>query len=125
MILFLCAAHFLFWYSLNLFAGQQWARAAIEFETWDAINSGDPKGRIAVNNDLLRRPGKQLVFVRYSTRQGFDAWVYNGADIDAGRIVWAWDLGADENAKLQEYFPDRTAWLFQPDYRPPRLTPLR
>lgn len=124
IILFLCAAHFLFWYSLHLFAGQQWARTTMEYETWDAINYGDPLGRIKVDNDLLQRPGKHLVFVRYSTRKGFDAWVYNGANIDAGRIVWAWDLGDSQNEKLQQYYSDRTAWLFQPDYRPPRLTPL-
>ncbi len=107
LILFLCLAYFLFWFSLHFFPGEQWARAAMEYESWDAINSGDSNGRLAVNRDLLRQPGKHLVFVRYSTRQGFDAWVYNGADVDAGRIVWAWDLGDVENAELRKYYPDR------------------
>ncbi len=50
----------------------------------------------------------------------FEEWVYNGADIDASRVVWARDLGA-ENKKLLRYYPDRTAWLLEPDSRPPRL----
>ncbi|MGA2597929.1 MAG: hypothetical protein ABSH09_13175 [Bryobacteraceae bacterium] len=124
LILFLCLAYFLFWYGLHFFTGQQWARAAIDYESWDAINYGDSNGRLAVNRDFLGRPGKHLVFVRYSARQGFDAWVYNGADVDASRVVWAWDLGDAEDAELRKYYPDRTAWLFQADYRPPRLTSL-
>ena len=43
------------------------------------------------------------------------------ADIDASQIVWARDLGAEEDEKLRQYYPDRTAWLLEPDFRPPRL----
>ena len=47
----------------------------------------------------------------------------NAADVDRARIVWARDLGPDENQKLLRYYPDRTAWLLEPDAHPPRLTP--
>lgn len=68
--------------------------------------------------------GKQLVFVRYSPRHIFqDEWVYNDADIDRSRIVWARDLGSAENEKLRRYYPDRTAWLLEPDYPVPVLSP--
>jgi len=84
----------------------------------------NPERRVAVNHQLALVPGKQLVFVRYWPRHIFqDEWVYNAADIDASRIVWARDLGPDEDEKLRRYYPDRTVWLLEPDARPPRLTP--
>jgi hypothetical protein len=125
LIVFLCAAHFLFWYGLHAFAGDEIIAAMRPYETWDVINSGDPEGRIAVNERLAKAPGKQLVFVRYWPRHMFHEWIQNAADIDRARIVWADDLGDAENEKLRRYYPDRTAWLVEPDARPPRLTPYR
>jgi hypothetical protein len=64
--------------------------------------------------------------VRYWPQHIFqDEWVYNEADIDAARVVWARDLGAAENQKLQHYYPDRTVWLLEPDARTPALSPYR
>ena len=40
-----------------------------------------------------------------------EEWVYNGADIDRQRVVFAHDLGAEEDRKLLAYYPDRKAWL--------------
>ncbi len=125
LILFLCAAHFVFWYGLHLSGSQPLYAAMTPYETWDAINHDDPDGRIAINKQLAQYPGKQLVFVRYYPPHEFREWVHNLADIDASRIVWARDLGAEENEILRRYYPDRTAWLLEPDFRPPRLTPYR
>jgi hypothetical protein len=47
------------------------------------------------------------------------------ADIDGSRLVWARDLGAEENEKLKAYYPDRTVLLLDPDFRPPRLRPYQ
>ena len=93
------------------------------YETWDTINGGDPDGRIAIDRELARLPGKQLVFVRYGPRHVFTEWVYNGADIDGQRVVWARDLGSAENETLRRYYPDRTAWLFEADATPLKLAP--
>jgi hypothetical protein len=123
LILFLCAAHFLFWYGLHAAGDTDMLSAMLRFETWDAINSGDPYGRIAIDRQLARLPGRLLVFVRYSPRHEFVEWVHNTADIDAARVVWARDLGAAENEMLRRYYPDRTVLLVEPDARPPRLTP--
>ena len=63
-----------------------------------------------------------LVFVRYAPQHIFqEEWVWNAADIDGARVVWARDLGPEENAKLLAYYPTRTALLFEPDARPMRL----
>ncbi|MGA2183867.1 MAG: hypothetical protein ABSH47_12625 [Bryobacteraceae bacterium] len=104
LILLLCGAHFLFWYGIH---------AA------DSAKSPSPARRIAVNRELAQAPGRQLVFVRYSSQHIFqEEWVWNEADIDAARVVWARDLGPDENRKLLKYYPGRTAWLLEPDSRP-------
>jgi hypothetical protein len=123
ILLFLCVAHFLFWYGLHASRDEELYAAMTPFETWDAINHGDPQGRIAIRRLLDAAPGRQLVFVRYGPGHQFQEWVHNAADIDYSRIVWARDLGPDEDQKLLRYYPDRTAWLLQPDTRPPQLQP--
>jgi hypothetical protein len=121
LILYLCAAHFLFWYGVHLFDNQEFAKALRQYHTWDIINHDDPEGRIAIHNRLAQSPGKQLVFVRYWPQHAFREWVHNAADIDRAPIVWARDLGPDENTKLLHYYPDRTFWLLEPDAHPPKL----
>ena len=108
LIVYLCLAHFAFWYSRGLF------------------DRPSPDRRAAVNRQLEQAPGQQLVFVRYWPQHKFqDEWVYNGADLDHARIVWARDLGSPEDQKLLRYYPSRTAWLLEPDATPPRLNPYR
>ena len=104
IVLFLCAAHFLFWYGAHLFENTPIARAALPFETWDAINHQNPQRRIYVDRELAKDSWRTCwCFVRYQYPQHpfQDEWVYNAADIDHARIVWARDLGAEENAKLE------------------------
>jgi len=123
LLLFLCAAHFVFWYGLHALGNDDMLSTIRQFETWDAINHGDPDGRFAVNRELAMIPGKLLIFVRYSPRHELVEWVHNPADVDAARIVWARDLGTEENQTLLRYYPGRTAWLLEPDVRPPKLSP--
>jgi len=123
LILFLCAAQFLLWYGLHLFDDREISLAMRRYETWDAINHRIPDQRVSVQEQLAHAPGKQLVFVRYWPGHIFqNEWVYNEADIDHARLVWARDLGTEENEKLRRYYPDRTAWLLEPDARPPKLS---
>ena len=124
LILLLCGAQFVFWYGLHAIAGDNlWD--AFHYEPWDFINYGDPEGRIAVEDKLDAEPGQQLVFVRYWPGHEFREWIHDAADIDASRIVWALDLGAAENQKLLSYYPNRNAWLLQPDAQPVKLTPYK
>ena len=120
LVLALCGAHFVLWYGVHLFD----VRGMLPFETWDVINHTNQNSRAAVIEALAEEPGKQLVIVRYSPRHIFqNEWVYNEADIDNAPIVWARDLGPEQDQDLLHYYPDRTAWLLEPDSQPPELTP--
>jgi hypothetical protein len=75
---------------------------------------------------LERLAGKHLVVVRYGAEHFKtinDEWVYNAADIDAAKIVWARDMGPARNRELLDYFQDRRLWLLLADEKPPRLLP--
>ena len=123
LIGFVCIVHFVFWYGLHIFDTGEISQAVRPYETWDNINHGNPERRIAVRRELDKLPGDLLVFVRYSPAHIFqEEWVWNAADIDAARVVWARDLGPEEDARLMAYYPTRTALLLEPDARPMRLT---
>ena len=123
LIFLFCLAHFLFWYGLHLFEPSPIARALLPYETWDNLNHGNPARRIAVKRELDQVPGDLLIFVRYFPQHIFqEEWVWNAADIDGARLVWARDLGPEENRKLLAYYPNRVPLLLEPDARPIRLT---
>ena len=112
VIVLLCFAQFALEYGLHASSADPWSLALV-----------NPARRVFIDKQLAQAPGKQLVFVRYWPQHIFqDEWVYNAADIDGSRVVWARDLGAEEDQKLIRYYPDRTVWLLEPDARPPRLT---
>ena len=98
---------------LILETGVNVARGACDPLWWTC--TGD-SSRVAVIRQLLDTPGKHLVVVRYSDDHNIhDEWVYNGADIDGSKIVWARELESDQNEKLLAYFKDRHIWLVEPD----------
>jgi hypothetical protein len=123
-LLALCVAHFAFWYGIRL-SGSPEVFPALAQESWDFVNHGDPEGRIAINRELDAAQGRQLVFVHYAPNHRFHEWIHNDADIDSSRVVWALDLGSEENRKLTGYFPDRKVWMVQPDLEPPVLSAYR
>jgi hypothetical protein len=126
MIVVLCCAHFFFWYGLHLADNSALSRFLLPYETWDGINHRNPERRIGVRDELAKIPGPLLVFVRYFPQHVFqEEWVFNAADIDGARIVWARDLGAEENRKLLAYYPNRKALLLEPDSDTPELSEYR
>jgi hypothetical protein len=79
--------------------------------------------RAHVLDQLRAYPGGQLAIVRYKPDHYLHReWVYNEADIDNAKVVWARDMGAVENEELIRYFKDRRVWFIEPDEVPPKLT---
>lgn len=87
--------------------------------TWAAIG---PE-RAAIETQLNSLPGSQLILVRYGPDHNpMLEWVYNGADIDQQKVVWARDMDAPQNNELLQYYNTRRVWLLEADAVPPRLS---
>jgi hypothetical protein len=80
--------------------------------------------RAQIMKRLQEMPGRQLVFVRYSPLHRVDEeWVYNNADIEGSKAIWARDEDVQLNQELLRRYSDRTAWLLEPDEFPSKLLP--
>jgi hypothetical protein len=80
------------------------------------------QGRSAVLKTLTEYPGRHLIIVRYKPDHDPTLeWVYNGADIDKSKVVWARDMGKERNQELTKYFRNRQVWLVEPDETPLKL----
>jgi hypothetical protein len=102
------------WAVLALFAAETGWRLSTPSGRYFA--SGPDYHRAAKRERALAQiasePGKQLVIVRYGPKHDlFEELVYNLADIDSGRVVWARSLGPELDRALLEYYPDRKIWL--------------
>ncbi|HLZ49190.1 MAG TPA: hypothetical protein VKP61_00430 [Candidatus Acidoferrum sp.] len=85
--------------------------------------AGDPS-RVTVMKQLEKLPGKHLILVRYAENHNIhDEWVYNGADIDCSKVIWARELDKEQNDKLFAYFKDRRVWLVEPDLDNTKIKP--
>ena len=87
---------------------------------------------------LDKQPGQQLVIVRYlslpenSTKEPVlflknlrvdTGWVYNTANLNTAKVIWTRELDPESNRQLLKQFPDRKAWLLEPEQYPIRLRP--
>jgi hypothetical protein len=128
VLLALSMAPFFLWYGIHLFEGhlsKETTLQFVQFETWDAINHCNPERRREIYEQIAGIRGKLLILVHYGRNHMYqNEWVWNGADIDASRVVWARDLGEAENPRLERYYPNRRVYLFEPDLERPRLTEM-
>ena len=71
-----------------------------------------PFARDAVQQQLLRTPGNHLVFVHYQPEhEPFAEWIYNAADLDQARIIWAREVSVASDRELVERFQGRQVWV--------------
>ena len=75
---------------------------------------------------LEATPGRHLVIVRYAPNHFVHfEWVYNGADIDHSKIVWARQIPEKDVSPLLDYFRDRHVWMLEADAPIPKLEDYR
>jgi hypothetical protein len=81
-----------------------------------AWTCGGDSSREAILQQLTNLPGKHLIIVRYEPDHNIhDEWVFNGAEIDSAKVLWARELDKQQNTALCAYFNDRIIWLVDPD----------
>jgi len=81
------------------------------------------RDRAALLSRLEQLPGRHLAVVRYSADHNIHReWVYNDADIDAAKVVWAREIDTASDRRLLSYFSDRRVWLVEPDSSPVRIS---
>jgi hypothetical protein len=80
------------------------------------------ENRARIEAQLDGMPGDDLVVVRYSPQHDVGGeWVYNRADIDKAKVVWAREIPGVDMQPLLSYFRGRKVWLVEPDARVPEL----
>jgi hypothetical protein len=110
----------------------------------EAESHGWHRERARLLSELQQLSGQHLVLVRYGPDHSpHEEWVFNDADIDAAKVIWARDLGPDPNERqplgaglrtppneprdpnqpLIDYFSDRSVWLLNADEKPAVLRP--
>lgn len=88
---------------------------------YGTVPLGLPRAQVFAK--LSAMPGTQLAIVRYTSEHDIlDDWVYNRADIDGSKVVWAREMDPASNREVLNYFKGRTAWLVEPDFNPPRIS---
>jgi len=91
-------------------------------DAWFSVRGNE--NRTLVVRQLEHMPGKHLVLVRYGENHDVNhEWVFNDADIDLSKIVWAREMSAEQNARLLAYYPGRRVWLVEPEGNPLALLP--
>jgi hypothetical protein len=83
--------------------------------------------RASIQTQLSSLDGRQLAIVHYRPDHPVLAadWVDNNADIDGSKVVWARDMGAEQNQELIRYYSNRQVWLVEPDETPVRVEPYK
>jgi hypothetical protein len=116
--------------------GQQFVRGVLPVLLVSAIASfamahhlQPPSAWYRDRERILRElePGRErhLVIVRYGPNHSYSEWVYNRADIDDAKVVWARDMGPQGDRELIDYFKDRRVWLLRADQLPRHLVALK
>jgi hypothetical protein len=98
------------------------APLGLTYTWWDVPYWPLAEQRAAIAKRLEALPGSHLVIVQYRPEHSsHQEWVYNRADIDHAKVVWARHIDEDCDQRLVKYFKDRAIWLLEPDENPPQL----
>jgi hypothetical protein len=83
------------------------------------------RSRSGIQRRLEQQSGSHLVFVSYdddfSVQDG--EWVYNPADLNAARVIFAHELGAHKNSELIAAHPGCAVWIVRVSAEQVQLAP--
>jgi len=80
--------------------------------------------RAMIERQLEQTAGNHLVLVHYPpSHPVFREWVYNRADLEQAKVVWARDLGRACDEQLIRRFTGRSVWVVEPDTEPTEVQP--
>jgi hypothetical protein len=80
--------------------------------------------RAQIAEGLTATPEKHLIIVHYSPEHVVHyEWVYNAADIDGSKVVWARYVPGRDLKPLLDYYHDRKIWVVEADADHPQLEP--
>jgi hypothetical protein len=80
--------------------------------------------RVAIQQRFKSIPGQHLLLVKYAPDHNVhDELVYNAADIDGAKLVWAREIPGQDLDPLLSYYQNRKVWVVEPDEKPFRLYP--
>jgi hypothetical protein len=89
---------------------------------FDANDASAP--RAWVERKFASISGEHLVLVKYSQHHNINQeYVYNDADIDHAKTVWAREIPGQDLNTLLTYFHNRDVWVLEPDEQPQRIYP--
>ena len=95
-----------------------------------AVAEAKPSGqgwghqRARILRQLEQDGDRHLIIVRYDVKHSsHNEWVYNDADIDSSKVVWAREMDREQNDELINYFHDRRVWLLEVDSKIPEVIP--
>jgi hypothetical protein len=78
--------------------------------------------RTRVLKQLKQEDGKHLIIVSYGPGHSVhNEWVYNEADIDGAKVIFARAINSREDCRLIEYFKLRRIWSLDADQSIPKL----
>jgi hypothetical protein len=91
--------------------------------TWCSSHRGN-LNRARLLAELNATPGDHLVLVHYNPDHKLEnEWVYNGADLDQSKVLWARAMSPAEDQELIDYFKARKVWIVDADDNPASLVP--
>jgi hypothetical protein len=104
------------------------AIAALVVSLYGTIKKDNSSGWQEQRAQLLKRlkqeDGEHLVVVTYGPAHSFqNEWVYNEADIDHSKVVFARAINSTQDCQLVEYFKSRRIWSLDADQLIPKLEP--
>jgi len=94
----------------------------LRFPSLRPLSADESFQRAGFAKILESLPGRHLVIIE--PRSSPD-WVWNSADIDSQKIVWARTLDLESDLELRKYFAGRHVWRADLSVEPPSLEPLR